>query len=137
MSNKGHDNLIPANRLTEEELRAMTSNGGKRSGEVRRRKKKMKEILSYMLHDAKLTDALRDNLAEQGVSEEDMNHLAVVTRSLVAKAEQGDVSAYNTIAAMMGEKPKEEYDLDMAMKVEYVDSAQGLAHSEDEIKDEG
>ena len=44
--------LIPFNKLTEEQLKKATSNGGKRSGEVRRAKKDLKErfkiALEYM-----------------------------------------------------------------------------------------
>jgi hypothetical protein len=34
----------------------------------------------------------------------------------------------------MGEKPKEEMDVDMRMKIEYIDSNQELAHSEEEVE---
>lgn len=128
------ENLIPANRRTESELREMTSKGGIKSGESRRKKKKMREVLGYFLHEAELPEHLREDLEEHGISEEDMNHLAVMTKALVSKAESGDVSAYNTIATMMGEKPKEEMDVDMRMKIEYIDSNQELAHSEEEVE---
>ena len=112
----------------------MTSKGGIKSGESRRKKKKMREVLGYFLHEAELPEHLREDLEEHGISEEDMNHLAVMTKALVSKAESGDVSAYNAIATMMGEKPKEEMDVDMRMKIEYIDSNQELAHSEEEVE---
>lgn len=45
----GSDNLIPANKRTKEEVREMTSRGGRKSGESRRRKKKMREWLELAL----------------------------------------------------------------------------------------
>lgn len=128
------ENLIPNSERTPSELREMTSKGGIKSGESRRKKKKMREVLGYFLHEAELPEHLREDLEEHGISEEDMNHLAVMTKALVSKAESGDVSAYNTIATMMGEKPKEEMDVDMRMKIEYIDSNQELAHSEEEVE---
>ena len=128
------ENLIPNSERTPSELREITSKGGIKSGESRRKKKKMREVLGYFLHEAELPEHLREDLEEHGISEEDMNHLAVMTKALVSKAESGDVSAYNTIATMMGEKPKEEMDVDMRMKIEYIDSNQELAHSEEEVE---
>lgn len=132
---EGYKNLIPATQLTEEQLRKMTSNGGKKSGEVRKRKKKMKEALAFLLHEAEIPDAIKENLKAQGIREEDMTHLMVMTRSLVSKAEAGDVSAYNAIAAMMGEKPKEEIEHRMTGGIEigFVDSGHAPVHAEDEI----
>ena len=135
---KGHENLIPANRLSEDELRAMASNGGKKSAEVRRKKKTMREMLRMALYDWQLADAVKDNLRQQGISEDDMNHLAVGTRSLIAKMEAGDVEAYKTVCAMLGESPKNNIDLTVGSKltIEMVDAGVGPVGSEDEIDKE-
>lgn len=135
---KGHENLIPANRLSEDELRAMASNGGKKSAEVRRKKKTMREMLRMALYDWQLADAVKDNLRQQGISEDDMNHLAVGTRSLIAKMEAGDVEAYKTVCAMLGESPKNNIDLTVGSKlvVEMVDAGVEPVGSEDEIDKE-
>ena len=135
---KGHENLIPANRLSEDELRAMASNGGKKSAEVRRKKKTMREMLRMALYDWQLADAVKDNLRQQGISEDDMNHLAVGTRSLIAKMEAGDVEAYKTVCAMLGESPKNNIDLTVGSKltIEMVDAGVEPVGSEDEIDKE-
>ena len=135
---KGHENLIPANRLSEDELRAMASNGGKKSAEVRRKKKTMREMLRMALYDWKLADAAKDNLRQQGISEDDMNHLAVGTSSLIAKMEAGDVEAYKTVCAMLGESPKNNIDLTVGSKltIEMVDAGVEPVGSEDEIDKE-
>lgn len=135
----GHDNLIPVSSRTSEELREMTRKGGIKSGEVRRRKKMMKEIAFHQVYDMPLSDALKQSLKEQGISEENLNHANVLVRSMIAKAEQGDTAAFNALLLLLGEKPKEQIgaELDMRMKIEYVDSDMGVSHSEDEVRDEG
>lgn len=135
------ENLRSADKLTEEELRRMASNGGKASVEARRRKKMMREALEQMMYDVELSPALKKKLQEEGIREEDMNHQFVITRSLIAKAEQGDVQAYNTICAMIGEKPAEKLEMsggmDNKIQIEFVSAGNApLAHSEDEVDTE-
>lgn len=112
-------NLRSADMLTEKELRQMASNGGKKSAEVRRQKKSMREALEMMLYDVELDEQTKERLKAQGVTDKkDFNHQTVITRSLIAKAEAGDVQAYNAICAMIGEKPAEKVDLSGGMKNE-------------------
>lgn len=88
---KGIENLIPANQRTEDELREMTRNGGIKSGEVRREKKKLKEELEILMQ-----------IATDGTTNQ--SKLCV---ALLSKALSGDVQAFNAIRDTMGEKPKE------------------------------
>ena len=112
------ENLInPADR-TSEELREMTRKGGIDSGVARRRKKTMREALEFLMYESKLTEQYKQMLKEQGVKPEDMNHQMMITRSLIAKAEGGDVQAYNAICAMIGEKPAEKMELSGGMQTE-------------------
>ena len=112
------ENLIAANELTEDQLRKMASNGGKKSAEVRRRKKTMREALEMLMFKVKLPEEHRKMLEKEGFTEEDFNHQTVITRSLIAKAESGDVQAYNAICAMIGEKPAEKVDMSGGMSNE-------------------
>ena len=105
------ENLINPKDRTSEELREMTRKGGIKSGEVRRRKKTMREMLEVILYDMEVSPVLKQNLLNEGVDENDINHQLVINRSLVAKAEGGDVQAYNAICSMIGEKPDEKIDL--------------------------
>lgn len=105
------ENLRPANTLTEDELRRMTRNGGKKSVEKRRQRKTFREGLEWLLTNAELPDALKEQLKKQGCNPEDMNHMMVILRSLIAKAEQGDVQAFNAIIAQIGEKPADKLDV--------------------------
>lgn len=105
------ENLINPNDRTSEELREMTRKGGIKSGEARRRKKTMREALELLMYNTKLSEGLKDRLRAEGIAEEDMNHQMAVTRSLIAKAEAGDVQAYNAICSMIGEKPAEKIEM--------------------------
>lgn len=97
--------------LTTEEAREIGVKGGKKSVEVRRRKKTMREALEMLMFKVKLPDEHRQMLEREGFTEEDFNHQTVITRSLIAKAESGDVQAYNAICAMIGEKPAEKMEV--------------------------
>jgi hypothetical protein len=105
------ENLIDTAHRTEEELRAMTRKGGIKSGEARRRKKTMREVLEFLMYKAEISEALKQRMRDEGIRDEDMNHQMAINRSLIAKAEAGDVQAYNAICAMIGEKPAEKVEM--------------------------
>ena len=111
MSKGRKENLIDTAHRTEEELRAMTRKGGIKSGEARKRKKTMREALEFLMYKAELSEALKQRMKDEGIKDEDMNHQMAITRSLIAKAEAGDVQAYNAICAMIGEKPAEKVEM--------------------------
>ena len=134
------ENLIPANSRTEEELRQMTRNGGIKSGEARRRKKTMREALEMLMYKTELNEQTKAMLKAEGISEEDFNHQMVITRSLIAKAESGDVQAYNAICGMIGEKPADKVEMSggqqMDIRIEYISKSPDDAvfpSSEDQV----
>ena len=112
MGRGNKDNLINPKDRTSEELREMTRKGGIASGEARRRKKTMREALEMLLYETKLNEQTKQMLQAEGIKNaDDFNHQMVITRSLIAKAESGDVQAYHAICAMIGEKPSENFNL--------------------------
>ena len=137
------ENLIKAEDLTSEQLRDRARKGGVASVEARRRKKTMREALELLMYKTELPEQTKQMLKAEGVNEDDFNHQMVITRSLIAKAESGDVQAYNAICAMIGEKPAEKMELAGGMqnelKVTYItkspDDAQ-FPSSEDEVDGE-
>ena len=144
MANKNPktDQLIFGDRLSHEEAAKNGSKGGKASGEARRRKKTMREALEMMLFHTKLNEQTKQMLKAEGVSDvEDMNHQMVITRSLIAKAESGDVQAYNAICSMIGEKPAEKMEVngDLLSRLRVVRESREddpyVPRSEDEIPD--
>ena len=127
--------------LTTEEAREIGVKGGKKSVEVRRRKKTMREALEMLMFKVKLPDEHRQMLEREGFTEEDFNHQTVITRSLIAKAESGDVQAYNAICAMIGEKPADKMEVsgDLLSHLRVVRESREddpyVPRSEDEIPD--
>ena len=118
------ENLIDPKDRTSEQLRERTRKGGIKSGEARRRKKTMREALEMLMYHTELKEQTKQMLKAEGISEEDFNHQMVITRSLIAKAESGDVQAYNAICGMIGEKPADKVEMSggqsMEVKIEYI-----------------
>ena len=87
-----NNNLIPIQKgqLSREESKRRSSNGGKKSGEVRRARKTLKEELLLLL--------------SKGDTQEKMS------LSMIAKALNGDVKAFEVIRDTIGEKPVEKID---------------------------
>ena len=101
------DNLIPANKRTEEELRQMTRNGGLASVKARREKKKLREMVEIFgsLKVDKRNSKLMEDL---GIDEEYHTRFMQGVVSLFSKANKGDVAAFNAIRDIIGEKPVDE-----------------------------
>lgn len=104
---KGTENLIPFNKRTKEERRKLAIDAGKASGEARRKKKKLRELVE-MFGELPAPEKVRRVMKELGVSENDMrtNNMAVVV-GLFQKAIKGDVFAFNAIRDIRGEKPED------------------------------
>lgn len=96
-------NLIPgAHKLTQEEQ----SEGGKKSGEVRRLKAAVKKAL-----DGKVPEDMQELikvLENAGVDTTNDNGIAF---AVVLKALKGDLSAATWIRDIVGEKPKDELQI--------------------------
>ena len=106
------ENLLKAEDLTSEQLRERASKAGKASVAAKRRKKTMREALEMMMYQTELNEQTKQMLKAEGVTDtEDFNHQMVITRSLIAKAEAGDVQAYHAICGMIGEKPAEQMNV--------------------------
>lgn len=126
------DNLIPGgHKLTVEEQ----SKGGRASANARKKKKSAREAARFHAYELPLPKPLAENLREQGLDVEELNHLNASIRSMFARAEQGDVNAFKALITLMGEWPAEsiDADVDIKMGIEYIESGHGLAYSEDEV----
>ena len=105
------DNLKPFDELAEDQQRELARRGAYAAAAAKRRKKTMREALEFLMYKAELSEALKQRMRDEGIRDEDMNHQMAITRSLIAKAEAGDVQAYNAICAMIGEKPAEKVEM--------------------------
>jgi hypothetical protein len=133
------ENLIDPNTRTSEELREMTRKGGIKSGEARRRKRTMREALEHLLYHGKIPETTKQMMKAEGIADDEMTHQMVITRSLIAKAEAGDVQAYNAVCAMIGEKPAEKMEMsgnllnNLTIDFKNIPEGKHLASSEDEV----
>ena len=106
-------------RLTTEQAREIGRKGGLASVESKRKRKTMREALEMLMYHTNLPEQTKQMLQAEGIDGVDcMNHQMVITRSLIAKAEAGDVQAYNAICAMIGEKPAEKVEMSGGMSNE-------------------
>lgn len=87
-------NLIPFSERSEKEQREIRRKGGLRSGEVRRERRRLQDIVRAML-DAKSIDD-----PDQTVSE-------ALVASMIESAMAGDVKAFIALRDTAGEKPVE------------------------------
>lgn len=125
------ENLIVSSELAPEQRREIARKGAYAAAAAKRRKKTMREALEMLMYKTELNEQTKQMLKAEGVSEDDLNHQMVITRSLIAKAESGDVQAYNAICAMIGEKPAEK--MEMAGNVVQTVNIRHIGESGDEI----
>lgn len=103
-------NLVPMNKRTESEQRAIATAGGKASGESRRRRKTLKEELLALLSDADVQERMSLALVREAI---EGNNAGSVTR------------AFEVVRDTIGEKPidkVEQVNIDMEYKdsVDYI-----------------
>ena len=88
----GSNNLIPNSARTPEERRQLAAKAGKASGEVRRRKKTMRQQLELLL-GMKACDKDIEELGLLGIDPADADNSMVIIKGLFLKAAEGDVPA--------------------------------------------
>lgn len=97
-------NLIPWNKRTEKEQREYARKGGKKSGEVRRKRKAMKEQMEMLLSlPFKQSEAL-DFMKDLGIEEDNLDNQMALIVAMYGKALKGDVQAFNTIREVVQDK---------------------------------
>ena len=84
------------------EARKLGALGGKASGESRRRRKQLRELLEVAL-------AMRDEARG-------MSNAEAIAAALVDKAKAGDVKAFETLRDTIGEKPIERRESSLQME---------------------
>lgn len=108
-------NLRPGEyKLSQEEAKK----GGIKSGEARRRKKTMKEQAELLLSLSVQNPKLKKAMEGLGIKkDEQTNQMAMIIAMMNKAISKGDVQAFNTLQATIGEKPKEEIKItDMTSK---------------------
>ena len=105
----GHENLIPLNKRTKDEQRNIQSAGGKKSGEVRRRKVALRDTMNRLLTMQVEVDGLSDVLRADGG---ESTYEEVIAMAMIQQASLGDVKAYQAIMKTVGQTEMSEADLE-------------------------
>lgn len=89
-------NLIPLSQRTKNEQRKIAQNGGKKSGETRRKKKDLSDTFRHVLDlKVKQDSAIGEKMQKQGFAvDKDTDVMTVMVAGLVNSASNGNVGAY-------------------------------------------
>lgn len=109
------ENLRPVKSKTEARERGRA--GGIKSGEAKRAKKTMKEMLDYLLDKQIKTN------------KGDMSTLEAIMVSMIAKASKGDVRATEFIRDTIGQKPSDKVVGELSIKQALVEFGDGQSQS--------
>lgn len=91
-------NLIPfTSNQSREEAKKNGSKGGKKSGEVRRQRKAMKEQMEMLLTLPVKNQEQHGFIASLGINEKEIDNQMALIVAMYAKALKGDVQAFNAI----------------------------------------
>ena len=94
-------NLIPIeevnSRRTREEHSKDSKKGGQKSGEVRRKRKAMKEQMEMLLSLPFKSTKQLNFMKDLGIEEDNIDNQMALIVALYGKALKGDVQAFNTI----------------------------------------
>ena len=109
MARKQDENLIPNSQRSPSEVRANSSKGGIKSGQVRRQKKTVAEYLRKWA-DGEVSEKNKKALEALGLSEEATNRTLLVV-PLIQKAIKGDTKALQMALELLGEDKKKELEI--------------------------
>lgn len=96
-------NLIPFTKRSESEVREINSKGGKKSGEVRRRKRNLKAAMKAVLSLPVQSIDNWNAISALGVDPADIDNQTAIVCALMSKAMAGDVAAFKEIRSLLGE----------------------------------
>ena len=136
--------LVQNQERTPSERRESAIKAGIASGDARRKKKALKEMMELALQMEEQNEGYRSRMLKAGWDPENMTQMTVITQGLIQKAKAGDVQAYNAIRDIIGEKPVDESKIDLNgdifSRVRVVRKHQEpdgfTANSEDDIPDD-
>lgn len=99
------ENLIPLNKRTKKEQRDIARKGGIKSGEVRRKKKAVREVMEMLANQPLTNEKLKKSIKgiTGGVEDDDIDLLTAATMGLFQSAIKGNEKAYKLIMERLDE----------------------------------
>lgn len=140
MSKKDLIPLRPSDELdanAKQRQKEIQRKGAFASHKARAQKKKLKELMLIALPMKEKNTQIKQMMRENGWPDGDITQAVVMVQGLIMKAKQGDVSAFNAVRDLIGEKPVDEVQntLNTSIDIGFVDTGKDLAGDEDEIED--
>lgn len=123
---KGHENLIPINQRTPEEIRRITSKAGIASGESKRRTKTFKDIFEKLLKD-------------EAIDGSNITNDELLALQMLKEANKGNTKAFEIVRDTIGQRPvdKKEVDSNITGSIEITEEDRELLKNiSTRIKDE-
>ena len=112
MTKNKNKNLMPIELVnaskTPEERKQAAAKAGRRSGEVKRQRKVLKELFESLLKTSITDEAMKKELKDNGFKDEEQNYNTLLGVSMLTEAIKGNTKAFELIRDTIGEKPKEE-----------------------------
>lgn len=112
MIKKKGNTLMPIEEVNSKRTREKHSEdskrAGKRSGEVRRQRKLLKDLFKSLLATPIPQKELKEKIKEMGLSDEEKNYNTLLGMTTLNEALKGNMKAVEFIRDTIGEKPKEE-----------------------------
>lgn len=117
MTKNKNENLMPielvnANKTREQRIKD-ASNAGKKSGEVRRKRKLLKDLFESLLNTSITDEAMKKELKDNGFKDEEQNYNTLLGVSMLTEAMKGNTKAFELIRDTIGEKPKEKISFEV------------------------
>ena len=122
------NNLRPI-QLSHEEATKNGRKGGLASGEVRRRRKELREFLNEYLNQ-EAVPSVREWMQEHGVDPDDCCNLMALLLAVFCRAMDGDVEATKTILKWAGMEPTEQEEVER-LRLEQTTSKTGGVSARD------
>ena len=110
-------NLIPMDQRSQSEAREMGREGGRASGEARRRKKSLREAAELYLSLPVADKRAWNKLARDGVDPEDVDNQMAIIAGLTIKATKGDSKAAKLLFELVGDQSGEDDEVKVVIDV--------------------
>ena len=119
-------NLKPMNTRSKNEARENGKIGGKKSGEVRRKRKTIREQLEFLMSLPIQDEVTKEKLEKMGIKSDNMDNQMLMNVSLYKQALKGNTKAIEIVRDTLGEKPVEklEHSGNISNSLEVLESIQ-------------
>ncbi len=98
------ENLTPLNQRSPEELKKITSAGGKASAKARKKRKAIREQMEMLMALPLTSESAKKKLQALGIDEKDMDNQMAVCVAIMQRMLKGDMAAVNKMLEITGEK---------------------------------